>query len=468
MDGSAARITSLETDPPRRLLFRFAMPAVVSMLVISLYNVVDQLFIGHSVGYLGNAATNIVFPVNLLTIAVSMMIGEGAAALYSIRLGQKKTEEAKTVIGCAFMTMAGIGVAFAVACFFVLRPILGFLGATDVVMPYALDYAGPVLWGIPFLVCAPGLNGMIRADGSPRYALFAIGSGAVVNIILNTILIFGLDMGVWGAGIATAFAQFFGFCISMHYLAVRNRVGLRRRHVRFVPGLAVKILACGVPASMAQVSVSVVLVLLNYSLVRYGAASEYGAEIPLAVTGIAIKVNQIFFSILMGIAIGSQPIIGYNFGAGHYGRVRETFFLCLRAAWCAGLIASALFVLFPRGIIGLFGDGGELYGEFGVRCFRTFLPLAFLNALTLPAGAFFQAMARVRYAVAIQLVRQVLCMVPLVLVLPHWFGLDGVLLAGPVTDVFAFSLASVLVVREMGRLESARGTELPIVIINPK
>ncbi len=455
MSDPSARLSALATDPPRKLLVRFAVPSVASMLVVSLYNVVDQLYVGHSVGYLGNAATNVVFPLNLLTIAVSMMVGEGAAALYSILQGEKKGEEAKSVIGCALVTMFGVGIVFALSCFLALRPLLRSLGATETIMPYALDYATPILWGIPFLVCAPGLNGMIRANGSPRYALFAIFGGAVMNILLNTALIFGFGMGVKGAGIGTARAQFFGFCISMRYLAIQNRFSMGYRHLRFLPKLAGRILACGLPASLAQLSVSVVLALLNHSLGRYGATSGYGAEIPLAVVGIAIKVNQIFFSVLMGIAIGSQPIIGFNFGAGLFLRVRETFFLCLGTAACAGVAATLAFVFFPENIISLFGEGSEMYREFGARCFRIFLSFTFLNALSLPAGAFFQSMARVRVAVLIQLARQFIFMAPLVFLLPSWFGLDGVLLAGPVADILTVALAAVLVVRELRRLGTA-------------
>ncbi len=447
-------LPSLATEKLWKLLLRFAVPSVVSMLVISLYNVVDQLFIGHGVGYLGNAATNVVFPVNLLTIAVSMMVGEGAAALYSIRLGEKKLDQAKAVIGCAFLLLAGIGIVFAVTCRLALRPLLGFLGATEAVMPFAIDYATPIIYGIPFLVCAPGLNAMIRANGSPRYALVAIASGAVLNTLLDPLFIFTFGMGVRGAGIATALSQCVGFLLSMRYFAFLNGFRLERRHIRWNNGLAGNILTCGLPAALSQLALTVVLVLMNKQLARLGGDSVYGADIPLAMVGIAMKVNQILFAILMGIAIGSQPIIGYNFGAGLYDRVKATFRLCLTVAGGVGLAALAAFMLFPRSIIGMFGDGGERYTEFGVLCFRTFLPLTFLNAFTLLAGSFFQSMARVRQAVAIQLSRQLLFMAPAIFLLPRLFGFEAILYAGPVTDFLAFCLALILVRREMRRLSN--------------
>ncbi|MCD8350704.1 MAG: MATE family efflux transporter [Planctomycetaceae bacterium] len=457
-----AHTNALGTQPIGKLIAKFAIPGIVSMVVMSLYNIVDQLFIGHGVGYLGNAATNIVFPVNVLTIAVSMLIGEGATAVYSIRLGEKRREEANHTVGNAIVMLAIIGVTFAVVVLTFLQPLLGFFGATPAIMPYAIDYAAPIAYGIPFLVIGPGMNAIIRANGSPGYAMKSMLTGAIVNTILDPIFIFTFGMGVKGAAIATAISQFISFCVVLNYYIRGNRFGLAGRHFRLSGGILGKLLSCGIPPSVSQLAVMVVIVTVNKSMVEYGGASKYGAEICLAAHGITMKVNQILFSVLIGLSIGAQPIIGFNFGARNYDRVRRAYLLSVALATCVGVAGFIAFFFFPQYLIAMFGNEDALYNEFARQCFRVFLFCAPLNGFTILTATFFQSMARAVHASVIQLSRQILFMIPAVHFLPQFFGVRGVLLAGPITDAVSFLLALSMVIPEFRRLrrrETAGETE---------
>lgn len=448
---TVSKAQDLGTQPIGKLLLRFAAPSIVAMLVMSLYNIVDQLFIGHGVGFLGNAATNVVFPINILAISVSMLIGEGGTALYSIRLGEKRHEEARQTVGNAVILLSCIGVLFATFCLLFLKPLLGFFGATPAIMPYALDYAGPIVWGLPFMLVAGGLNALTRANGSPAYAMKAMITGAIINTVLDPLFIFTFGMGVKGAALATAIAQVIAFFVSLTYIA-RGHFGVSAKHFRLAWPTVTKILACGVSSSISQLAIMVVIVAVNKSLVLYGTQSKYGAEICLAAHGITMKVNQILFSFLLGISMGAQPIIGYNFGAKNYDRVKKTFRSAVIVALSVGIAAFAMYFFFPQYIIRLFGNENDLYNEFSRKCFRIFLFFTFLNGFTLLAGTFFQAMAKPIPAAAIQLSRQIVFMIPALHILPLFFGLEGVLLAGPCTDLLAFMFALGLAGREYRRL----------------
>ncbi len=460
---------SLARDPVGKLIVRFGLPSIVAMLTMSLYNIVDQLFIGHGVGYLGNAATNVVFPFVILSIALSMIFGEGATALYSIRLGEGNTDEARRTAGNGIIMLAVTGVIVSMIALLVLKPMLGFLGATERVMPYALEYAGPIVFGSPFQVVAGGLNALIRANGSPKYAMMAMATGAILNTILDPIFIFTFDMGVEGAAVATAISQFAGFCISAAYLLRPHRLGLARRHFRPCIRLIGRIMATGSAPALSQLAIMVVIVSMNNALGKYGAQSQYGAEIPLAAHGITMKVNQILYSVLIGLSMGAQPVIGFNYGAKNFLRVRKTFLTAVTLAVTTGTLAFIVFFFFPHYIIMLFGREEALYNEFSRRSFQTFLFFTFINGFTLMSGTFFQSMAKPLHAAAIQLSRQVLVMVPMVHILPRFWGISGVLLSGPVSDVISFTIACVLVSRQLHRLKHMAETgEVPEPLPNPE
>lgn len=439
----------LARDPIGKLIVKFGLPSVVAMLVMSLYNIVDQLFIGHGIGYLGNAATNVVFPFTVLSIALSMIFGEGSTALYSIRLGEGDREGARRTAGNGIVMLAATGAFTAILALLFLKPLLGLFGATDVIMPYALEYGGPIVFGLPFMVVGGGLNALIRANGAPGYAMKAMMVGAILNTILDPIFIFTFDMGVEGAAIATAISQFVAFLFSAAYLLRPHGLGLEKRHFRPDKKLILRIMATGSAPSISQLAIMVVIISMNNALGIYGAQSKYGAEIPLAAHGITMKVSQIVFAVLIGLSMGAQPIIGYNYGARDFHRVQKAFLTAVGIASVAGVIAFIVFFFFPQYIINMFGSEEALYNEFARRSFRTFLFLTPLNGFTLLSGSFFQSMAKPLKAAAIQLSRQFLVMVPMVNILPRFLGISGVLLCGPVSDSVSFVIAVVLVSREL-------------------
>ncbi len=455
------------TAPVGRLIAKFAIPSVIAMLVMSLYNIVDQLFIGHGVGYLGNAATTVVFPVNIATIAVSMLVGEGAATYYSMRLGEGNRELAKRCVANALVMFTVIGVLMCTVCFIFLPQMLGFFGANDVIMPYAIDYAAPIVFALPFMVIGPGLAALIRSNGSPGYSMKVMITGAIVNTILDPIFIFSFGMGVKGAAIATAIAQFSSLLVALAYFFKKNGFGVEWGHFRLVRKVMSGIVVLGLASCFNQLAITIVIIILNRALTSYGAASVYGAEITLAAHGVVMKVNQILFSVLLGISMGSQPLLGYNFGAKNYDRIKKIFLTAVTINLAVGSLAFIVFFFFPQYIINLFGNENELYNEFARKCFQIFLFCIMLNGFTVLSGTFFQSMGRMVKASVISLSRQILLMIPAASILPLFWGIDGVLYAGPVTDGLSFLLAFILVHREFHHLTSkgqARTIELSMPV----
>lgn len=460
------------TAPVGKLIAKFAIPSVIAMLVMSLYNIVDQLFIGHGVGYLGNAATTVVFPVNIATIAVSMLVGEGAATYYSMRLGEGNRELAKRCVANALIMFTVIGVAMCSVCFLFLPQLLGFFGANDVIMPYAIDYAAPIVFALPFMVIGPGLAALIRSNGSPGYSMKVMITGAIVNTILDPIFIFTFGMGVSGAAIATAIAQFASLLVALAYFfKKKGGFGVEWRHFHLVGKVMSGIVVLGLASCFNQLAITAVIIILNRALTSYGAASIYGAEITLAAHGIVMKVNQILFSVLLGISMGSQPLLGYNFGAKNYDRIKKIFLTAVTINLTVGALAFIVFFFFPQYIINLFGNENDLYNEFARMCFQIFLFCIMLNGFTVLSGTFFQSMGRMVKASVISLSRQILLMIPAASILPLYWGIHGVLYAGPVTDGLSFLLAFILVQREFRHLtakDQARTIELSMPVEEPE
>lgn len=446
----------LATDPIGKLIVRFATPCVVAMLVNSLYNIVDQIFIGRGVGYLGNGATNVVFPITIIALALALLIGDGAAACFSLKMGEGSPAKAYKAMGNALVLLAAVGVLLAVIASLFLKPLLVFFGATEAILPYALEYGGLIVFGVPFVMLGTGANSLIRASGNPSFAMKSMIVGAVVNTVLDPIFIFPLGMGVRGAAIATVVGQLASFGLSLAYLARGGNPGMRRENLRLEKSAVSSLLGCGVSSCINQAAITVGVILINNTLTAYGAQSQYGAEIPLTSVGIVMKVNQIVVSILVGIAVGAQPIIGYNYGAGNLHRVKKTFGITVTLASAVSLCASVVFLFFPQTIIDIFGSGDQLYNEFSRKTFRVFLMLCALNGFQIATGVFFQAMGKPLKAAVVSLSRQVLVLIPAVLILPGLYGVDGVLYAGPLSDGIAFVAAAVLVIREVRAMSASR------------
>ena len=351
MNENIKSANPLGTQKESKLLVKFAIPCIISMLVTALYNIVDQIFIGQGIGINGNAATNITFPLSTTCTAISLLLGIGSATNVSLKLGAKEEEEAANYAGCGICLMTIFGLALFAFTSILLTPMLKFFGATAEVLPYAQEYTRIVAIGFPFLIANTGMSKLILADGSPRYSMISMLIGAIVNTILDPIFIFTLDMGMRGAALATILGQIVSFCISLRYMFHFKTIRLRRRCFRIRGNNFANIMRLGASACFNQIAMTVVQIVMNNVLSHYGASSVYGSNIPLACAGIITKVNMIFMSFVIGISQGIQPVIGFNYGAKKYNRVKKTYLLALATATFLSLIAFACFQLFPRQII---------------------------------------------------------------------------------------------------------------------
>lgn len=448
-------------EPLPKLLRSYAVPSVIAMLVSSLYNIVDQIFIGQGVGYLGNAATNVAYPLTTICLSIALLIGIGSASRFSLELGAGRQESAARAVGNAVSMMVILGAVYVVLIEWLLYPLLTVFGATRDVMPYAESYTRITALGMPLLILTNGLSNLARADGSPKYSMTCMLVGAVINTILDPIFIFVFQKGVAGAALATVIGQVFSCLMALNYLRRFRHVELRRRH--FVPRLPVclKIASLGMSNSLNQLAITFVQIVLNNSLTYYGARSVYGSEIPLAGCGIVIKTNAILLAVIIGISQGSQPIIGFNYGARQYSRVRGIYRLAIICNLIVSGIGFLLFQLFPRQIISVFGTGDALYFEFAIRFLRVFLFMVIVNGVQLISSNFFAAIGKPVKGVVLSLTRQVFFLVPLLLILPFFFGIEGIMYAGPAADFAAFCTTMFLIRRELSQI---RGMEREMAV----
>ena len=441
------------TEPIGRLIAKFAIPCVISLLVNSLYNIVDQIFIGWGVGYLGNGATNVVFPITIIALALSLMIGDGGAAYLSLKLGEGNIEQAKKGVGNAVTMVTVVSIVLLVVFLIWIDPILTLFGATDVLRPYALEYGTVIGIGLPFMMIPAALNSMIRAAGSPKSAMFSMALGAVINTVFDPIFIFVFHMGVRGAAIATVMGQVATFLVSVFYLFRFKTFRFDTSALRLHWKTCKKVLSLGVSSFITQIAITIVMALSNNLLAKYGADSIYGSEIPLTAMGIVMKVNQILISILVGISTGAQPIIGFNYGSKNLTRVRKAFDIALVASEIVAVIAFLIFQFAPMRVVSLFGSEEGLYNEFAVMSFRIFLLLCPLTGFQTVAAIYLQAIGKPAKSALLSLSRQIIFFVPAAVILPVFMGVKGVLWTGPVADGLAFVLSLALIVYERKQLK---------------
>lgn len=441
------------TEPIGRLIVKFAVPSVIALLVNSLYNIVDQIFIGWGVGYLGNGATNIVFPITIIALALSMMIGNGGAAYLSLKMGEGEVETAKKGVGNAVTLVIIVSILLAVIFLIWIDPILTLFGATDVLRPFALEYGFIIGAGLPFMMISAAINSMIRADGSPKYAMLSMVIGAIINVILDPVFIFVFQMGVKGAVIATIIGQVASFVVSVLYMPHFKSVQLNKSSFAPCAKVSVNIVIFGLSSFITQFAITIVMALTNNLLAKYGAQSVYGAEIPLTATGIVMKVNQIMIAILLGIATGTQPIIGYNYGAKSYHRVKKALEISLIASEIVSVAAFLIFQFAPMSVVSLFGSEEGLYNEFAVKAFRIFLMLCPLTGFQTIAAVYLQAVGKPVKSAILSLARQIIFFVPTALILPIFLGVEGVLWTGPVADGLAFLLSLAFLLYERNHLK---------------
>lgn len=445
-----------------KLLIQFAIPCIISMLVTALYNIVDQIFIGQGIGMLGNAATNIAFPLSTSCTAISLLLGIGSATNFSLHLGAGEKERSAEYAGNGITLMAICGIALFLVTTIFLTPMLKFFGATDQVLPYAKEYTRITAIGFPFLIANTGMSKLILADGSPRYSMTSMLIGAIVNTILDPIFIFVFHMGMSGAALATITGQIISFCISLRYMMHFKSIKLNRHCFVLHSTHIGKIMALGASACFNQIAMAIVQIVLNNTLAYYGAQSVYGGDIPLACAGIISKVNMIFMSFVIGISQGTQPVIGFNYGAKLYHRVRKSYLLALAAASGLSVVAFLCFQLFPRQIISVFGEGSELYYQFSERYFRIYMFLTLINGIQPVTSNFFNSIGKSRLGVFMSLTRQILFLLPLIVIFPIFFGIDGVMYAGPIADAAAALVCGYFTIRELRelvRLEKQTATQ---------
>ena len=416
-------------------MVKFSLPCIISLLVSSLYNIVDQIFIGRGIGFLANGATNVVFPITILALSVALMIGDGCAAFLSISQGRKDQENIHRSIGNATTLLIVSSVLLTIFFTLTRDSILVSFGATENNIDYAKDYFDIVILGIPFFVITNGLSPVIRSDGSPKFAMLATLVGCVINLILDPIAIFVLKWGVSGAAIATVVGQGVSAILVLYYLFHTKSAKLKKSSFVVKKSLLANIVPLGISSFLTQLSIVVIMGIMNTTLVKYGALSKYGADIPITVVGIVMKVFQIVIALVVGIAAGSQPIVGYNYGAKHYSRVKQIFKYMMISEIALGIIATICFEFFPLQIIGLFGSENALYNEFAIHAFRIFLSTIILTTVVKSTSIFLQSMGKPVLSLGLSLLRDFILSVPLILILPKMFGIMGPLFSAPIADI---------------------------------
>lgn len=445
---------NLGTEKIGKLLRTFAIPCIISLVVNALYNMVDQIFIGWGVGYLGNGATNIVFPIVTICLSLSLMFGDGTSAYLSLKLGEKKKEDAEKGVGSGIVSGAILSILLCAAVLFFLTPLLNLFGCTDALKGFAVDYGTIIAIGIPFMMVGTILNSVIRADGSPKYAMITMVTGAILNIVLDPIFIFdwGLNMGVKGAALATIISQFATFLLNVLYIRKFKSVKLSKDTFKPDFKTTLTIAKFGISSFITQMAIVVVITVQNTIFKQYGELSKFGPEIPITVLGIVMKINLILMSITIGIAAGSQPIVGFNYGAKKYDRVKQTLKIVLTLSAIVSIISFVLYQLIPEKLISIFGSGDALYNEFACIAFRHFLMLTIFNGIQVASGIFFQAIGKPGKSAFLTLSRQILFFVPAALILAKFYNIMGVIYAGPTADGLAFLIAVILLVLEIKKL----------------
>jgi putative MATE family efflux protein len=436
------------TEKIGKLLLDFSIPAIIGMLVNAIYNIVDRIYVGQGVDPLGIAGITIAMPVMMIMMAASMLIGIGANSLFAIRLGEGRRDEVEKIMGHAFVLLFLIpGVVILFSLIFIDRILIDILGASEDVFPYAKTYLRIILYGGVFSAMGPGINHFIRSDGHPRTSMFTQIIGAVINIILDPLFIFVFGWGIAGAAWATIISQFISFAWVMYYFNSRwTRLRFRFRDMKLETALSFKILAIGFAPFAMQTAIGLVNILLNRSLF------VYGGDIAVTAMGIVYSIMVIIFMPLQGINMGAQPIIGYNYGAKKYGRVKQAFKWAAISATifvCAGYV---LIHLAPGFFISVFRNEEGPLMDMGIRTLRIctiFLPVLGFQMLS---SSFFQAIGKPLQGTLLSLSRQILFYIPLLLTLPRFFGINGVFAAMPAADFCAVILSSVFIIREFRRL----------------
>ena len=453
------------------LLRRFAIPSIIAMVVSSLYNIVDQIFIANAsyLGSYGNAANTVVFPLTVVALAIAVMIGDGCCAFVSISLGKGEVGEARKSVGSAVVLSIASSLVLTALYLIFADAIISMFGGTvnEETFHYAQEYFFYISLGIPFYMFGQAMNPVIRADGNPRFAMISTLAGAVLNIILDPIFIFECKWGMMGAAVATVLGQIVTAALAVWYLCRMKTVKPGKGDFRLHASLCTRMLTLGITSFLSQISLVAAMAAINNMLRKYGAldeifSQEQYAQIPMAVVGIVMKFFQIVISIVVGMAAGCIPVVGYNMGAGKKTRVRELFTKLLLCEAIVGAVALVLAEGFPRQLIAVFGAANEssYYTDFAIKAFRTYLCMMVLACVNKACFIFLQAVGKAFSSTMLSMVREVVFGVGFALLLPRFFGLDGVLCSMPVSDVLTFVIAAVMIVKTYRELNTEGATVL--------
>ena len=451
-ESIGVRQNPMESENLKKLIIKFAVPCVVAMVVSALYNIVDQIFIGQGVGYIGNAATTVGFPLIVMVQGFALLFGDGAAAFYSIKLGKKNKKEGAKGIGNAVTMLFITGIIFVVLGYLFLEKILWIFGATTTTISYAFDYMKIVMLSIPFMIISCGLSSIIRADGSPEYGMISLIAGVILNCILDPVFIFIFNMGVEGAAIATVIGEVISCIICLNYLRKFKNIEFKKELLKLDFNVVKIIIIFGISTFITQIAVTLIVIVSNNMLGIYGGQSIYGSDIPLSAVGIVMKVNDMLIGIVIGIAVGGQPIAGYNYGAGNFNRVKETYIMLVKMSTFVSIIGFIMFQFFPQVIIDLFGKNNTLYNEFALKSFRIFLMLCIFIGFELTTCIFFQAIGKPVKSIILTLCKQTIFIIPLMIILPRFFGVEGVLYAGPCAEAMSVIVTAVLIRKQLKEL----------------
>lgn len=442
----------LGTEKISKLMLKFSVPCVLSLLVSALYNIVDQIFIGNSeLSALGNAATGVVFPIFIIAQAFAWCFGDGCAAYLNICQGKKDMQSAHKAIGTGIVITLFASIVLMIIFFPLKSQLLTLFGASENSIGMAVEYFNIILAFFPVYMLSNMMNAVIRADGSPAWSMASMLLGAVINIILDPVMIFGFHWGMTGAALATVIGQLVSFIISLLYFFRTRTFKLTKNS--YVPDFKVfsSALKLGASSFITQMTIVIISLVCNIMLAKYGALSQYGADIPIAIIGIESKVFTVIINLVVGIVLGCQPIIGYNIGAKNYGRVKQLYKLILMCTLVIGIASTLLFELAPQAVVGIFGTptnipNPEDYWIFAEKTFRIFLSLVTFTCTIKMTSIFFQAVGKPAQAVLSSMIRDIICFIPLILILPRFFGIEGILFAAPIADFIAMIVATVLTI----------------------
>ncbi|MGM9565796.1 MATE family efflux transporter [Evtepia sp.] len=447
----------LGTEKISKLLVQFAIPAILSALLGAVYNLTDQAFIGQRIGYLGNAATTVAYPITIVCGAVGLLFGIGATVHFNLLQGKGKTDEALRYGANGISALVASGLSLMVLTLVFTTPILYLFGANQEVLPYAQSYLRITALGIPFLLLTNGGTLLIRADGSPRYTLLCSVVGVGTNILLDFLFLYPLGMGVEGAALATILGQILSAVLVVRYLGHMKTGKLKKEDFAIRKDRVGDMVKIGAAASLNQVAMLLSQVVQNSSLRHYGDLSVYGSSEVLAAAGVVAKVNMIFYSVIIGFSIGCEPIMGFNYGARQFDRVRETYRKTLLFVVIIGVVEFACFWLFPNQLLSVFGEGTAAYGAFAVRYMHIFLFMVAINGVAPVTMNMLSSTGNAKRGTIISLTRQIFLFIPLMLVLPLAWGLDGLLYAAPTADLLAMVIALAVVRPELRKMREGQG-----------